>query len=119
MRLLTVPFIALLINACTSGELVYFDGEGKRKTACQTEYSWAPSVDKYAVEYILVHCAKQAVAKGYKIEDETLLKVDIAIPSPPANKVWTFELATALHEDGKLTDKEYGYVIAHIDLNAA
>lgn len=33
-----------------------------------------------------------------------------------AGNEWTFEYATKLHNDQKLTDKEYGYIIAYIDL---
>lgn len=109
--------LALPLVACvTKGELQYITAAGERKTACQTEYSGAPSVDMFAVEYILSYCAKKAAERGNVILDQTLLSMDLAIPVAPNGKPWTFEYATALHDAGKLTDKEYGYIIAYIDL---
>lgn len=107
----------MLLAACTTkGHLEYFTTNGERKTACETEYSGAPSVDKYAVEYVLSYCAKKAVKQGHKIVDESLLELDLTVPLSPNGKVWTFEYATELYSKNLLTDKEYGYVIAFIDL---
>ena len=112
-----VTLICLLISACTTqGKLAYIDAQGNQKYACETEYSWAPAVDKYAVEYILSHCAKKAEAKGYQVVDSSLLALNLQIPNSPNNQPWTFEYATELHDQEKLSDKEYGYIIAYIDL---
>lgn len=78
-----------------------------------------PSVDKYAVEYALSYCAKKAVKKGYQIEDKYLLKVDTAIPLAPCEKAWDHELAKQKYQQGQLTEKEYGYIVANIDLGLA
>lgn len=103
--------------ACTtSGELEYITDAGQKKTACETEYVGAPSVDKYAVEYVLSYCARQAVKKGHTVIDKSLLTLDLSIPKPPTGNKWTFEYATTLYNDDALTDKEYGYIIAYVDL---
>ena len=62
----------------------YLTAEGEKKTACETEYTWKPSVDKYAVEYVLSYCAKKAVEKGYTVLDKRLLTLIRTIPQPPA-----------------------------------
>jgi hypothetical protein len=107
----------LVLSSCaTQGKLEYITLDGEHKTACEIEYTWQPSVDKYAVEYILSHCAKKAIKKGYKVVGESLLKIDLTIPLSTNGKSWTFDYAKELHKNNKLTDKEYGYIIAYIDL---
>ncbi|MCW8832219.1 MAG: hypothetical protein OQK09_09630 [Colwellia sp.] len=119
MRQLSLILIILFLTACaTQGQLEYITAEGERKTACETEYTWAPSVDKYAVEYILSYCAKKAVKQGHKVIDETLLEIDLSLPTQPNSEPWTFEYAQELHSLNQLSDKEYGYIIAYLDLNA-
>ena len=113
------PFILVLILAligCTTGRLEYINADGETKYACQTEYTLQPSVDKYAVEYILGHCAKQAAQQGNTVVDTELLTLDLSVPEPPDGLAWSFELAKSMHKKGELTDKQYGYLIAFIDL---
>lgn len=117
---ITIVLPLLLLTGCTTyGQLDYVTADGERKVACKTEYFGAPSVDKYAVEYILSHCAKQAVAKGHSVIDESLLTLQPIIPVSPDGRTWTFEYATKLYNQGKLSDKEYGYIVAHIDMGLA
>lgn len=114
-RLLIIG-LALGLIGCTTGQLVYITPQGETKTACETEYRWDPSVDRHAVDYILSYCAKQAVAKGYTVVDKRLLSLDTALVKPPEGQTWTFALATEEYNAGRLSDKEYGYLIAFIDL---
>jgi hypothetical protein len=108
--------VFVLASCATQGKLEYITAEGEHKTACETEYTWQPAVDKYAVEYTLSYCAKKAVQKGNKVIDESLLKTDLNIPLPSNGNAWTFAYAKELHKNKRLTDKEYGYIIAYIDL---
>ena len=116
MKHVSIVLYFLLSTGCTTGHLEYVTPQGERKIACEVEYTWAPSVDKYAVEYILSYCARQTVQKGNVIVQKELLDNDLTIPEPPAGKKWSFELATSLHKGGQLTDKQYGYIIAYLDL---
>ena len=111
-----LPIFLIITSCATQGKLHYISANGEYKTACETEYTWLPSVDKYAVEYILSHCAKKAVKQGNKVLDESLLSKDLTIPKPPKGKNWSAEYAKKLYKQHKLTDKEYGYIIAFIDL---
>lgn len=113
---ISLSLVLVLASCATQGKLEYVTADGEYKTACETEYTWEPSVDKYAVEYILSYCAKKAVAKGHKVIDESLLKIDLSIPSSPNGKPWSFDYAKELHSNNGLSDKEYGYIIAYIDL---
>ena len=117
LRALVLILIVSLLTACTTtGKMEYITSDGEHKSACETTYSWAPSVDKFAVEYVLSYCAKKAVKQGYTIVDGTLLTNDLTIPPAPNGKVWTFEYAKKLHAANKLSDKDYGYIVAYIDL---
>ncbi len=109
----------MLITSCTTGQLYYVDETGTRKLACDVEFIGMPSVDIYAVEYALSLCAKSAVKKGFAIEDVQLLKVDTTIVDAPCGNVWTHELAKKQFEKAALSKKEYGYIVAHIDLGLA
>lgn len=106
----------ICLTACTTGQLKYITAEGETKVACDVEYSWKPSVDKYAVEYILSYCAKKAVEKGHAVIDSRLLALDLSVPDAPEGQTWSHELAKKQHHIGLLTDREYGYIIAFIDL---
>lgn len=116
IKLFTLCFVVLYLPACTSGYLEYVTPEGETKVACRTEYTWQPSVDKYAVEYILSYCAKRAVEEGNSVVDRRLLGLDLTLPKPPEGKAWSYELAKQLHRRGALVNKEYGYLIAALDL---
>lgn len=113
----TILLAFVLLSACTTdGKLDYITSNGENKSACQTEYSGAPAVDKYAVEYVLAYCARKAVEKGHNVIDKSLLSKDLSIPVSSNGRSWTFEYATEQYRAGKLTDKEFGYIIAYIDL---
>lgn len=117
LRLLFLLSLVLILASCaTQGKLEYISADGEYRIACETEYIWEPSVDKYAVEYILSYCAQKAVQEGHKVIDESLLKLDLTIPLSPRGISWTFDYAKELHKKNKLSDKEYGYIIAYIDL---
>ncbi|TQV74093.1 hypothetical protein FLL45_14650 [Aliikangiella marina] len=116
MKLLFSLLTIASLAACTTGRLEYITKEGERKFACETEYTWAPSVDKFAVEYILSYCAQQASEKGFTVVDKSLLELDLSVPNPPEGKRWSHELAKELYQQKKLSDKEYGYIIAYLDL---
>ena len=115
-RLVILSVLILLLGCATQGEIEYITSKGQLKTGCETEYRGAPSVDKYAVEYVLSYCAKGAEKQGFKVVDRRLLTLDLFIPKHPSGDAWSFELATKLYQLGQLTDKEYGYIIAFVDL---
>ena len=116
MKVAVFALMFFLLVGCTTGQLEYITPEGETQYACATEYTWQPSVDKYAVEYILSHCAKEAAKRGNTIIDKKLLSLDLTVPKPPQGQTWNVELAKSMHKSGQLTDKQYGYLIAFIDL---
>ena len=116
VKLFSGLILLMFLTACTTGRLEYLTKEGHKRTACETEYTWAPSIDKYAVEYVLSYCAKKAQDKGYTVIDKRLLSLDTTLPQPPEGKTWSHSLASEMYDAQLLTDKEYGYLIAFLDL---
>ena len=112
---LTITLL-MLLSGCTHGHLAYVTPQGEHKTGCDTEYSWAPAVDKHAVDYVLAYCAKGAVAQGHQVKDQRLLQLDLTIPPAPPGQRWSHELAATQHKAGKITDQQYGYIVAYLDL---
>lgn len=107
----------ILLSGCTRGHLSYIDNDGNKKTGCEAEYTWAPSVDRHAVDYWLYHCAKKALNKGYQVLNDDILTEPPTLPIHPEGRLWTWEEATQMYKAGKLTDQQYGYLVAAIDLN--
>ena len=112
-------FVLLLLNGCTTGQLYYLDKNGDRKLACDVEFTGNPWVDKYAVEYSLSLCAKSVVKKGGTVREVHLLDIDTSIPIPPCGVRWNHDLAKQMYKSDELSKKEYGYIVAHIDLGLA
>ena len=120
IRHILLLVIILFISGCTtSGQLYYVDTKGNEKLGCDVEFVGMPRVDKFAVEYALSLCAKSIVKKGGVIQEEHLLMVDTTIPLAPCEKAWTHELVKQQYQAKKLTKKEYGYIVANIDLGLA
>jgi len=120
-RFLSISAMLFLLSACTTGELYYTKASGERVLGCDVEFVGLPSVDKFAVEYALSLCAKSSVKKGHSIdkEKEYLLTLDLQIPEPKCGESWNHKSAKELYKTGKLPKKEYGYIVAHIDLGLA
>lgn len=112
--------LIFICSACTtSGQLYYVDTEGNEKLGCDVEFIGMPSVDKFAVEYALSLCAKSIVKKGGRIKESHLLKIDTTIPAAPCGEAWTHELAKQHFQSEYISKKEYGYIVANIDLELA
>jgi hypothetical protein len=107
----------LILSGCTRGHLEYIDKQGQLKTACETEYTWQPSVDKYAVQYVLAYCARKAEQQGLKVLNNDLLKIDLSLPPAPNEKKWDIATAKMAYEKGEINERQYGFIIAHIDLS--
>ena len=120
-RFLSILAVLFLLSACTTGKLYYTKASGERVLGCDVEFVGLPSVDKFAVEYALSLCAKSSVKKGYSIdkEKEYLLTLELQIPESKCGESWGHKSAKELYKTGKLSKKEYGYIVANIDLGLA
>jgi hypothetical protein len=119
LKLIFIAVITLFTLGCTTGQLHYVDAEGNRKLGCDVEFVGLPSVDKFAVEYSLSLCAKNAFNRGFAVEQPELLDIDTTIKKPPCGRTWIHELAKEAFKAESLSKREYGYILAHIDLGLA
>jgi len=120
-KFLSIFAVLFLLSACTTGQLYYTKASGERVLGCDVEFVGIPSVDKFAVEYALSLCAKSSVKKGYSIdkEKEYLLTLELQIPESKCGESWNHKSAKEHYRAGKLSKKEYGYIVANIDLGLA
>lgn len=109
------------LQSCTTGSLDYLDQSGERKQACEFEFVGLPHVDRYALEYALSVCAKSVQQHGGKIDREQayLLNLDLTVPAPPCDQIWSHDKVKTAYREQEITAKEYGYLVAHIDLGFA
>lgn len=118
---LCIVTLVLMIVGCTTGKLYYTNAAGERKLACNVEFVGLPKVDINAVDYALSFCAKTAVKNGHQLDPEQqyLLTLNTEFPKPPCAQAWDHDLAEAQYDAGRLSEREYGYIVAHIDLGLA
>lgn len=121
LRFLMFFVAVFFISACTTGKLYYTEQSGDRVLGCDVEFVGLPSVDKFAVEYALSVCAKNVVRKGHQLDSNQLylVNLDTSISKAPCHEAWSHELAKAQFKEGLISKKEYGYIVAHIDLGLA
>lgn len=60
-------------------------------------------------------CAKDSIAKGFKISDERLLTLDFSLPQPPKEEAWNKKLAMEHFHKGSITERKLGYILAAIE----
>ena len=120
-KFLSIFAVLFLLSACTTGKLYYTKASGERVLGCDVEFVGITSVDKFAVEYALSLCAKSSVKKGYSIdkEKEYLLTLELQIPESKCGESWNHKSVKEHYRAGKLSKKEYGYIVANIDLGLA
>lgn len=120
-RFLMALAAAFFMSACTTGKLYYTEQSGHRILGCDVEFVGLPSVDKFAVEYALSLCANNVVRKGHQLDShqQYLVNLDTSIPEAPCGHAWDHSLAKAKFKEGLLSNKHYGYIVAHIDLGLA
>jgi hypothetical protein len=121
LRFLIVLVTVFFMPACTAGKLYYIEQSGNRILGCNVEFVGLPSVNTFAVEYALSLCAKSVVHKGHQLDSnqQYLVNLDTSIPEAPCGHAWNHGLAKAKFKEGLLSKKQYGYIVAYIDLGLA
>jgi hypothetical protein len=64
---------------------------------------------------MLYECAKDSIAKGFKLSDERLLTLDFTLPQPSKGKSWNKKLAMDSFHQGIITEQKLGYILAAIE----
>jgi hypothetical protein len=100
------------IMGCSSRVIHIVDDSGKEVGECMAGYYLHFYGLEDSINYMLYHCAKDYINKGYKISGVLPLDRDYTLPKPPQGKTWNKKLAMSHFKGGKITERELGYILA-------
>jgi hypothetical protein len=111
-KMLIVIFLCFSVIGCSSRVIHIVDDSGKEVGECTAGYYLHFYGIEDSIDYILYHCAKDYINKGYKISGVLPLDRDYTLPKPPEGKSWNKKMAMRYFKDSKITERELGYVLA-------
>lgn len=114
-RNLKVIVLFILLSGCAERVIDITDQDGKLVGGCNAGYDWHFYGLQDSIDYMLYQCAKDSLAKGFKISDERLLTLDFTLPKPPEGEVWNKKLAMQEFHQGNITERKLGYILAAIE----
>lgn len=115
MKKTSILIAACLVVGCARGQIDIIDADENIVGQCSANFygHWYGAQD--SVDYILHICAKEQVAKGFRISDESILDNDYTLPTPPQGAAWNKRTAKQEFNGGNISEKQYGYVLAAIE----
>jgi len=115
LKIFLIISLIIVLSGCAERAIDITDHEGKVVGGCNAGYDWHLYGLQDSIDYMLYVCAKDSIAKGYKISDERLLSIDFTLPEPPEGKAWNKKIAMAEFHDGRITEQKLGYILAAIE----
>ena len=112
--LVVIAFLCCLAG-CAERVIDITDEDGKVVGGCNAGYDWHFYGLQDSIDYMLYECAKDSIAKGFKISDERLLTLDFTLPEAPDGKAWNKALAMHHFHQGDITEQKLGYILAAIE----
>ena len=91
------------------------DKDGNVVGGCIAGYDWHLYGLQDSIDYMLYQCAKESIAMGYSITDNSLLKKDFSLPKPPEGQYWNKQLAMEHFKRGNISERKLGYILAEIE----
>ena len=114
-NLLKMIIVLFFLSGCAERIINITDKEGKIVGGCNAGFDWHLYGLQDSIDYILYECAKDSIAKGFKISDERLLTLDFTLPQPPKGLSWNKKLAMHHFHKGNITERKLGYILAAIE----
>lgn len=114
-NLLKMIIVLFFLSGCAERIINITDKEGKIVGGCNAGFDWHLYGLQDSIDYILYECAKDSIAKGFKISDERLLTIDFTLPQPPKGETWNKKLAMHHFHKGNITERKLGYILAAIE----
>lgn len=114
-NLLKVIVVLFCLSGCAERVIDISDQEGNIVGGCNAGYDWHFYGLQDSIDYMLYECAKDSIAKGFKISDERLLTLDFTLPQPPEGELWNKKIAMREFYNGSLTERKLGYILAAIE----
>ena len=105
----------LCLSGCAERTINITDESNKVIGGCIAGFDWHFYGLQDSIDYMLYQCAKDSIAKGYKVSDERLLTLDFTLPAPPEGKAWNKKLAMHQFHKGNITERKLGYILAAIE----
>lgn len=115
LKFLSITILLIMLSACAERRIDIIDRNGKIVGGCIAGFDWHFHGLQDSIDYMLYQCAKESIAAGYSITDNSLLEKDFSLPDPPAGKSWNRKLAIECYKKGGITERKLGYVLAEIE----
>ncbi|WP_444930657.1 hypothetical protein ACJJIF_02435 [Microbulbifer sp. SSSA002] len=117
MKKIKLMLAALSLTGCAQGHIDILKQDGEVIGSCSAEFylHWHGAQD--SVNYILNLCAQEAMARGLKISDESILANDYTLPESPQGYNWSKKLAKEYFSNRQITEEKLGYILAAIELD--
>lgn len=112
---LKIIVVLFCLSGCAERVINITDKEGKIVGGCNAGFDWHFYGLQDSIDYMLYECAKDSIAKGFKISDERLLTLDFTLPQPPEGELWNKKIAMREFHNGSLTERKLGYILAAIE----
>jgi len=113
--LLKITVVLFCLSGCAERVIEITDKEGQIVGDCNAGFDWHFYGIQDSIDYMLYECAKDSIAKGFKISDERLLTLDFTLPQPSEGESWNKKLAMHHFHKGNITERKLGYILAAIE----
>jgi len=111
-KIIITLFLCFSVIGCSNREIQIVDDNDKVVGECTAGYYLHFYGLEDSIDYMLYHCAKDYINKGYKISGVLPLDRDYTLPEPPKGKSWNKKMAMLYFKNAKITESELGYVLA-------
>jgi len=116
LKINVVILLMLLLASCSGRKIQILDENAKVVGECYAGVDWHFYGMQDTIDYMLYECAKEPLASGYTISDETLLELDFTLPLPPSGyDVWNKKIAMQQYRKNNITEQKLGYILAAIE----
>ncbi|KAF7764336.1 hypothetical protein PCIT_b0309 [Pseudoalteromonas citrea] len=114
-RFITVIALMVFLSGCAQRTLNISDEKGVVVGECVAGFDWHFYGLDDSIDYMLYECAKNALAKGFTIDEPRLLTLDFSLPQLPKGLSWNKKRAMAQFHEGNITERKLGYILASIE----
>jgi len=115
LNLLKAIVVLFCLSGCAERVINVTDEKGNIVGGCNAGFDWHLYGLQDSIDYMLYECAKESIAKGFRISDERLLTLDFTLPESPKGEAWNKKLAMEHFHKGKITERKLGYILAAIE----
>lgn len=105
----------LVTSGCAERSVNIINPQGKVVGECMAGYDWHFYGLQDSIDYMLYICAKEHIATGHTLSDNSIVTKDYTLPAAPTDKVWSRALAMSEFKAGRLTEQKLGHLLAQLE----